>query len=105
MTGINMAATPDELMAEIQELYRSDSIPWIVGYSGGKDSTASLQLIWKAVAALPVSERKKEIHVISTDTLVENPVIAGWVDTSLKQMKAEADRQELPIRAHRLTLN
>lgn len=98
-----MAATPDELMAEIQELYRSDSIPWIVGYSGGKDSTASLQLIWKAVAALPVSERKKEIHVISTDTLVENPVIAGWVDTSLKQMKAEADRQELPIRAHRLT--
>lgn len=87
---------------EIQSLYLLDEIPWIVGYSGGKDSTAVLQLVWNAVAALPAEERKKPIHVISTDTLVENPVIATWVSHSLKRMKAKAEADRLPIHPHQL---
>ncbi|WP_223497050.1 DNA phosphorothioation system sulfurtransferase DndC [Pseudomonas sp. A-RE-26] len=94
---------PEAIISEIQDLYCSDSIPWIIGYSGGKDSTASLQLIWKAVAELPVEKRTKHIHVISTDTLVENPVIAAWVVRSLESMKFEAIQQGLPIFPHRLT--
>ena len=42
-----------KLTTEIQELYCLDSIPWVIGYSGGKDSTATLQLIWNAIAELP----------------------------------------------------
>ena len=45
--------TVDALMKEVQELYLSDSIPWVVGYSGGKDSTAILQLVWLASSILP----------------------------------------------------
>ncbi len=88
---------------EIQALYRADSLPWIVGYSGGKDSTASLQLVWLALKELPPAERTKELHVISTDTLVENPVVAGWVTRSLEAMKAAATAQEIPVVPHRLT--
>ena len=88
---------------EIQELYLSDSMPWVVGYSGGKDSTASLQLIWNAVAGLPAEQRTKKIYVISTDTLVENPVIAAWVANSLTCINHAAKQQNLPIEAHRLT--
>jgi DNA sulfur modification protein DndC len=99
-----MSATPKEIIQEIQDLYLSDSLPWIVGYSGGKDSTASLQLIWLAIAALPEDRRRfKPVHVISTDTLVENPVIAAWVDISLKRMQVAAREQGLPIQPHRLT--
>lgn len=99
-----MANTPESIIEEIQDLYLSDSLPWIIGYSGGKDSTASLQLIWMAIAALPEERRKfKPIHVISTDTLVENPVIAMWVEVSLAQMKVAAMSQRLPIHPHRLT--
>jgi len=98
-----MSTPPEAIIAEIQSIYLSDTLPWVVGYSGGKDSTASLQLIWKAVAALPVEQRTKDIHVISTDTLVENPVIAAWVQSSLARMKIEAERQGLPIHPHRLT--
>jgi DNA sulfur modification protein DndC len=99
-----MPATPEQIIKEIQELYLSDSLPWIIGYSGGKDSTASLQLIWLAIAALPEDRRRfKPVHVISTDTLVENPVIATWVDISLKQMQLAANQQGLPIKSHRLT--
>ena len=93
----------EALSEEIRELYASDDVPWIIGYSGGKDSTATLQLIWTAVAGLPVEQRKKTIHVISTDTLVENPVVAAWVTHSLEAMGAAATKQELPIKPHRLT--
>ena len=37
---------------EVQSLYLEDHVPWVVGYSGGKDSTATLQLVWRAIAAL-----------------------------------------------------
>jgi DNA sulfur modification protein DndC len=93
----------EALSEEIRELYASDDVPWIIGYSGGKDSTATLQLIWMAVAGLPVEQRKKTIHVISTDTLVENPVVAAWVTHSLQAMGAAAAKEEMPIKPHRLT--
>ena len=38
----------EALSEEIRELYASDDVPWIIGYSGGKDSTATLQLVWQA---------------------------------------------------------
>ncbi|MEI1373698.1 DNA phosphorothioation system sulfurtransferase DndC [Nostoc sp. UHCC 0926] len=90
------------LTTEIQELYCLDEIPWVVGYSGGKDSTATLQLIWNAIAALPQEKRTKTIHVITTDTLVENPVVSVWVRNSLEQMEVAAKEQEMPIEPHLL---
>jgi len=99
-----MASTPEQIIAEIQELYLSDSLPWVVGYSGGKDSTASLQLIWNAIAALPEDRRRfKPVHIISTDTMVENPVIALWVQASLMKMNVAARAQGLNIQSHPLT--
>lgn len=98
-----MNAPFQQIVGEIAEVYKSDPFPWIVGYSGGKDSTACLQLIWTAISQLPVDERIKPIHVISTDTLVENPVIAAWVAASLERIGDSAKKQGLPITAHRLT--
>lgn len=89
--------------AFIQDLYCSDGIPWVVGYSGGKDSTATLQLIWLAIADLATQDRQKPIHVISTDTLVENPIVAAWVTHSLDAINSASNASGLPFRAHRLT--
>ena len=71
------------IKSDIKKLYLSDSLPWVIGYSGGKDSTACLQLIWYAIKELDQDKRTKTIYVISTDTLVENPVVAMWVEVSL----------------------
>lgn len=93
------------MSAQIKELYLSDEIPWVIGYSGGKDSTATLQLIWYALKELEPEEWHKPVHVISTDTLVENPVVALWVENSLNTM-AEAVTKlhvDFPIQPHRLT--
>lgn len=86
------------LCEEIRAVYLADKVPWIIGYSGGKDSTATLQLIWNALAELPLQQRTKTVHVISTDTLVENPIVSSWVTNSLEQMAAEAKKQEMPIK-------
>lgn len=98
--GIN--TTINQLIEQVQHLYLSDSIPWIIGYSGGKDSTATLQLVWQALSALPEDQRTKPVHVISTDTLVENPVVAMWVTRSHRVMAQAAKDQNLPIEPHRL---
>src|SRR5687768_12554454 len=91
-----------KLSQEIRDLYCLDDLPWVLGYSGGKDSTAVVQLIWYAIAELPPEKRTKKIYVITTDTLVENPIVSTWVRQSLKQMKSAAIKQQLPIEPHML---
>ena len=97
------AATVEGLLEQTRRLYLADSVPWVVGYSGGKDSTAVLQLVWMALAGLAPAQQTKPVHVISTDTLVENPVVASWVTHSLEVLETEARDQGLPITPHRLT--
>jgi len=95
-----------QLAEVVRKLYLEDDIPWVVGYSGGKDSTATLQLVWMALAELPLKQRmRKTVHVISTDTLVESPVVAKWVENSLIKMETQARIDEMPIAAHRLIPN
>lgn len=87
----------------VRNLYQTDDIPWVIGYSGGKDSTATLQLVWQSISELPKEERKKQIHIINTDTLVESPVVAKWAQNSLRKMDCAAEQQNLPFITHRLT--
>jgi DNA sulfur modification protein DndC len=100
---LGFAATVDALVEQTQQLYLADGVPWVVGYSGGKDSTATLQIVWSALAGLEPEQRTKPVHVISTDTLVENPVVAAWVTHSLDVMAEAAEAQALPLTPHRLT--
>ena len=95
--------TINGLMETIRNLYLCDDIPWVIGYSGGKDSTATLQLVWLALSELPRDQVKKQVHIINTDTMVESPVISKWVQKSLKTMDEAAEEQGLPFVTHRLT--
>lgn len=97
-TELGFKKTIDVLCEEIRELYLEDQVPWILGYSGGKDSTATLQLIWLALQDLPDDRKSKIVHVISTDTMVENPIVSSWVQRSLEVMSEAAETQSVPIR-------
>ena len=92
-----------QVIETMKGLYLEDKIPWICGYSGGKDSTAVVQLVWQALSEIPEPKRHKAVHIISTDTLVESPVVAIWAENSLKKMKERAKIEHLPVIAHRLT--
>ena len=93
----------DGLLVTIQNLYLADDIPWMIGYSGGKDSTAAVQLVWLAIEQLPEADRKKQIIIMNTDTLVESPVVSKWVEKSLEAMKDESTKKNLPFVPERLT--
>ncbi len=93
----------DDIYEEIRRIYLGYSYPWVIGYSGGKDSTATLQLIWNALAELASEQREKRVYVISSDTLVETPVIVDHVDTTLRLINEQAKEQNMPFEAHKLT--
>jgi DNA sulfur modification protein DndC len=98
-----LAKTVQALSDDIRELYLGDAVPWVVGYSGGKDSSAVLQLVWLAIRDLPSEQRTNPINVITIDTLFEQPLVAAWVDTSQASMREAATKQGLPITPHKLT--
>ena len=93
-----------DAIAEMKQLYLEDPIPWIVGYSGGKDSTAVVQCTFYMLKELKDEGKKlhKDIHIICTDTLVENPIVSMWVESSLKIMQEAADKEEYPLKVHLL---
>ncbi|MHA7099521.1 DNA phosphorothioation system sulfurtransferase DndC [Roseivirga pacifica] len=92
-----MAFDHRALIEEIQEQYREADghRPWIVGFSGGKDSTLLLQLVWLAVKELPIRDR--QIYVVCNNTLVENPKVIDYVDGVLNKIKEEAHKQSMPV--------
>lgn len=89
--------TLEDIHGEIREVYLQSGRPWVIGYSGGKDSTAALQLVWYALAELPVEERKYPVYVISSDTLVETPVIVSYITGTLDRIQSTAREQQMPF--------
>lgn len=74
--------------------------PWIIGFSGGKDSTVMLQLVWKALENVKKLGfvPYREIYIVCNDTMVENPVITEYVYRVLEKIEQAAIEQDLPIR-------
>jgi DNA sulfur modification protein DndC len=95
----------EDITEEIQKTYNADDRPWVIGYSGGKDSTTALQLIWYAIEDLPEEERTKPIYVISSDTLVETPKIVNHIISTLEKVNEYAEKKNLPFEAHKVTPN
>ena len=89
-----------DLIREIQHIYRSDERPWVVGFSGGKDSTVILSLTYAALLSLPPEEIKKPVYVVSSDTLVETPVVVDMIKDALASINLAAINAGLPVSAH-----
>jgi len=98
----DLIAEIELLTIEIQEIYLQGN-PIVIGWSGGKDSTTVLQLVWNAVKQLPIAQRQYKVYVLTNDTLVENPIVSAQVRNSLKQMEQAALEQEMPIVTHMTT--
>jgi DNA sulfur modification protein DndC len=91
-----------EIKDSLRELYVADSRPWLVGFSGGKDSTLVASLIFDTVQSIPAERRKKEIAIVCTDTRVEIPAIVEMIETSLGKMRKCSAEQNLNIEVHLL---
>ena len=99
--------TIEDIYGEIRDIYQRYPQPWVIGYSGGKDSTTVLQLVWKAIEGLPVAKRQKPIFVIASDTGVEAPIIVDYINNTLRRINETARTTGMPFQAEKVvpTLN
>lgn len=86
-----------DIYEEIRTVYMNDDRPWILGFSGGKDSTCMVQLVWNALHSLPKEKLQKRIYVISSDTLVESPQIVNRITETLDRIETSAMKTHIPI--------
>lgn len=91
--------------SEIADQYLADDNlrPWIVGFSGGKDSTMLLQVVWRTIQKMPTEMRKRHVYVVCNNTLVENPRIIEYNDRILKRIAEAALEQKMPVTVHQTT--
>ncbi|MEN9796350.1 MAG: hypothetical protein RL653_46 [Pseudomonadota bacterium] len=84
---------------EIRDEYLdpSHAHPWIVGYSGGKDSTLVLQLVLEVLLELAPEQRTRPVHILSNDTLVESPILTAYIDSMLAKLRAAIPSLGLPL--------
>lgn len=82
---------------EISELYLSDDRPWVIGYSGGKDSTTVVQLVLSALKEINEEKLTKKIYIISSNTLVETPPVIKRILDSHKEIQSFSHKNKLPV--------
>ncbi len=85
-----------DVVDKLRELYQRDQRPWVVAYSGGKDSTALLQLVVVMLEILG-EQASKPVYVIASDTRVEAPNVSAYLADSLRQIADFAKTRALPL--------
>src|SRR6266545_8010777 len=91
-----------DIKEALYRLYLEDERPWLVGFSGGKDSTMVASLVFDAVLSVPAEQRTKPVTVLCTDTRVEIPAIAEGVESTLERMRRFSQQQGLNVEAQLL---
>ena len=97
-----MTSLFQETKDSLKRLYLEDGRPWLVGFSGGKDSTMLASLVFDVVLSIPADQRRKPISVLCTDTRVEIPAIADMVEGTLDRMRKCSQQHDLNIDANLL---
>lgn len=90
----------EAIKKEMQLVYLHDQRPWMIGYSGGKDSTLLCQLVFEMLEALPEEKRTKPVYIVTSDTMVENPIVRDYMHKMSKAINDASKAKKLNIQAH-----
>ena len=91
-----------EAVDRVKRVYLQDDRPWIIGYSGGKDSTATCTVVLTALSEMKQEELNKHVYIISSDTLVETPLIINEINSTLYKMEQYGKNHNIPISTHKV---
>lgn len=97
-TKRRMGAILDQLTEYYQA--KDDPRPWVIAFSGGKDSTLVAHLVFESLQRIRPSNRTRPVHILASDTQVETPAISQFMRDQLSAMEAGARALGLPIEAH-----
>ncbi|WP_175753227.1 DNA phosphorothioation system sulfurtransferase DndC [Burkholderia ambifaria] len=88
-----------DIVLHVKEEYLSETqeYPWIVGFSGGKDSTVVAHAVFEALLSIPPSRRNRPVHIVSNDTMVESPLVMAHLDDVSVMIEGAVEGLDLPI--------
>ncbi|MCG6859802.1 MAG: DNA phosphorothioation system sulfurtransferase DndC, partial [Chromatiaceae bacterium] len=89
----------EHALADLKALYFQDRRPWVVAFSGGKDSTVVLQLVYTLLLDLG-ARAEKPVFVIASDTGVEAPNVSAYLASTLTAIRSGARRAGLNLEVH-----
>lgn len=89
----------EDIINEMMYVYKHDDRPWLIGYSGGKDSSLLVSLVVETVLRMPEEQRTKKIYIVTSDTGVENPVVKKYMHTSSAKINEFSQKTNLNIKA------
>ena len=89
-----------DIKKEMELVYLHDKRPWMIGYSGGKDSTLLCQLVFEMLESLPEEKRWKPVYIVTSDTMVENPIVKAYMHKMSKAINEASAKKILNIQAH-----
>lgn len=69
----------ENIIQEMSLVYQNDQRPWMIGFSGGKDSTLLCCLVMEMLQRLPPHKRNKTVYIVTSDTMVENPIVRDYM--------------------------
>lgn len=89
----------EDIINEMTYVYKHDNRPWLIGYSGGKDSSLLVTLVVETVLRLPEYARKKKIFIVTSDTGVENPIVKKYMYSSSEKINSFSKKIRANIQA------
>lgn len=81
---------------ELLSLYQADDRPWVIAFSGGKDSTVLLQLVYEMLLENKTTVFKT-VLVLCSDTGVEPPNVFAYLKTTLHNIIRHSNKLALPL--------
>lgn len=81
----------EDIIQEMMMVYQHDKRPWMIGYSGGKDSTLLCCLVMEMLQRLPFGKRHKTVYIVSSDTMVENPIVGKYMHEMSEKINKVGD--------------
>lgn len=89
----------EDIIEEMTYVYKHDERPWLIGYSGGKDSSMLVSLVVDMVMRLPENKRTKKIFIVTSDTGVENPIVKRYMHLSSAKINEFSSKYNANIKA------
>ncbi|WP_442861875.1 DNA phosphorothioation system sulfurtransferase DndC [Campylobacter sp. P091] len=102
-SGVSFVSSSDKFIVhlnqtrdKILDIYSRYKRAWIITFSGGKDSTCVLQLIYEMMIKLP-KDRLNPTYAILSDTMVEAPNIKEYLYEIVEIINKDAKNRNLPF--------
>lgn len=88
------------IIEEMRLVYLHDQRPWLLGFSGGKDSTLLCQLTFEMLKSLKPEQRTKKVYIVTSDTMVENPIVKSYMHRMSAAINQASQAYNLNVEAH-----